>query len=116
MLTGRHPSPEKANGSESSKWDQLERRESHLWRRTLWIIALLSVWGAITSWDRLKDINFDLRGIPGGVLVLMALFVVYVWRKRMEIHEMRSFIRGMRGRGDEPPSARQVEQLFEIVA
>src|SRR6266404_542304 len=85
---------------DDSEWDLLERSESELWRNALWLIAGLAVWGAATSWEHLRGFSFDLRGIPGGVLLLVGLFAAYTWGRRREIIALRTFVRRL-ARGSE---------------
>src|ERR1022692_1015174 len=101
--------------SESSRWNQLERKEGQLWSYALWLGLLLAVAWAGAEWDRLRTLPINLMGIPGGVVVLMVLFAVYAYRKRLEIIELRSFVRGLRQRDEAPPTAQQLERLFAIV-
>ncbi|MBI3406496.1 MAG: PAS domain S-box protein [Acidobacteria bacterium] len=106
--------PMKSSGPDGLQ--QLERRESELWRMALLFLALLGTGLAATSWETLKDLPQQLEGVPGGVLVLVILFAVYVARKRAEINELRAFVSGMQKRSDEPPSEQQLDRLLEIVS
>ena len=93
---GNHPthgSPGTA-APESSRWDQLEKKENQLWRRALWLLLLLAVAWSGAAWEHLKSFPLPWGGVPVGLLVLMAVFAFYAHRKRMEIAELRSFMRG----------------------
>jgi PAS domain S-box-containing protein len=101
---------------DDSRWDFLERSESQLWRGAFWLLALLAVWAATTSWEHLHNLPLDLRGVPAGVLLLVGLFLAYTWGRRKEIAELRRYVhrRGLQGESD--PSAARVEQLYRIVS
>jgi two-component system NtrC family sensor kinase len=110
----KHPGSQPPD-SESSRWDQLERKEGQLWRYALWLGLLLAVAWAASEWEHLKSLPLNLMGIPTGVVVLMGLFAVYAYQKRLEILELRSFVRGIRERNEAPPTAQQLERLFDFV-
>src|SRR5580693_5695963 len=50
--------------SESSRWDQLERKEGQLWSYALWLGLLLAVAWAGAEWERLRALPMNLMGIP----------------------------------------------------
>ncbi|SRR5579871_1850693 len=101
--------------SDRSKWDQLERKEGQLWSYALWLGLLLAVAWAAAEWEHLRAFSLNLTSLPAGVVVLMVLFFVYAFRKRQEILELRSFVRGIRERDEAPPTEQQLERLFAIV-
>ncbi len=101
---------------EPSKWNHLENKENQLWRVSLWFLTLLATGLAVLSWERLKELPFNLAGIPAGVLILAAMFAFYTWKQRAEIGELRGFLRGMQDRAEAPPSEAQLRKLFDIVA
>jgi PAS domain S-box-containing protein len=101
--------------SESSRWDQLERKEGQLWSYALWLGLLLAVAWAAAEWEHFKALPPNLLGIPAGVVVLMVLFAVYSYRKRLEILELRRVVQGLREHNEIPPTAQQLERLFDIV-
>jgi PAS domain S-box-containing protein len=108
------PGPQ--NDSAPSSWTQLERKESELWRLSLWFLGLLAAGLAASSWDRLEQFTGTLWGLPVGVVVLAAVFALYVWKKRQEMAELRGFVRALQERDARPPTEKQLEQLFQIVS
>lgn len=121
MRTPR-PSGELPAGSPAStppQFDQLERKETALWRITLLLIVLLALAAAGSMWENLASVREKLPGteaLVGGVVLCMVLFAVYVWVKKREVAELRGFIRGMHARGEALPSEQQLERLLAVVA
>ena len=83
---------------------------------SLLFLTLLATASAVLSWERLKELPFNLGGIPAGVLMLASLFAFYTWKQRSEIGELRGFLRGMQDRAEAPPTEDQLRKLFDIVA
>src|SRR4029077_20160977 len=45
----------------------------------------------------------------------VALFGWYTWKRTREISELRGLVRGLEQRDAEPPSDRQLDQLFSVI-
>ena len=113
----RSPSSEEARRSAiSSSLDRFEKRQSELWRLTFLILFLLVLAYAWTSWGSVRSLAHHFEALPIGLVVLVALFGVYLWKKTREISELRGLLRGIEERDAQPPSDKQLDQLFEIIS
>ena len=75
--------------------DLLTRRERGVWRSALLLLGVLAIGLAIISWDSVRAMPHHLEALPVGLVVLVALFVIYAWRKTNEIAELRGLVRGI---------------------
>lgn len=99
----------------ASQLDHFERRQLNLWRVTFFLLFVLAVVYALVSWDTVRSFSGRYEALPIGLVVLVALFGIYTWRRAQEISELRGLIHGLEKRESEPPSDRQLVQLFDIV-
>src|SRR5690242_16114811 len=76
----------------SSRFDQFERRQNELWRLTFVVLLLLGLAYAWTSWDSVRSLAHRFEALPIGLVVLVVLFGVYVWKKTQEISELRGLM------------------------
>src|SRR5467141_904420 len=102
--------------SVSSRFEQFEKRQRELWRWTMLVLFLLAVAYAWTSKDAVHSFAHGLESLPILLVVLIALFAVYIWKKTQEISELRGLMRGMEHRDEAPPSEKQLDQLFDIIS
>jgi PAS domain S-box-containing protein len=111
-------SPREAGGRTliSSRFEQFEKRQSELWRLTFLVLFILGLAYAWTSWDAVRSLARHFVALPIGLVVLMVLFGVYLWKKTQEISELRGLMRGMEQRDAEPPSEKHLDQLFELIS
>src|SRR6266576_1464449 len=72
----------------TSRFEQFEKRQSELWRLTFVVLFV----------------------------VLIGLFGWYMWNKTHEISELRGLMRGLEQREADPPSGKQLDQLFQIIS
>ena len=100
----------------SSRFEEFEKRQSELWRLTFVVLFVLALFFAWTSWGTVRSLAHRFEALPIGLVVLIALFGVYVWKKTQELSELRGLMRGMEHRDENPPSEKQLDQLFEIVS
>jgi len=56
------------------------------------------------------------EALPIGLVASVALFGIYLWKKTSEISELRGLSTASQQRDAEPPSDKQLDQLFEIIA
>ena len=107
-----------AESSSPPDRDQLGLRERGVWRSTLLILAILAVAFAATSWAPVHQaIPPNLEALPIGLVVLVFLFVIYVWRKTNEISELRGLVRGIEQRASMTEhDNRRFDQLFELIS
>jgi len=100
----------------SDRFEQFEKRQRELWLMAILVIFLLGVAYAWTSWDSIRSLAHHYEALPIGFVVLIVLFGVYMWNKTKEISELRGLMRGMEHRDENPPSEKQLDQLFEIIS
>src|SRR5213075_2233449 len=82
----------------SSSFDRFEKRQNELWRLTFLILFLLVLAYAWTSWGSIRNLTHHFEALPIGLVVLVALFSAYMWRKIREISELRGLLRGIEER------------------
>ena len=102
--------------SAAAERDHLTRREHGVWRAALLLLALLAVAFAATSWDSIQKMPHHLEALPIGLVVLVALFVVYAWHKTNEIAELRGLVRGIEQRANTVHDNDRLDQLFSLIS
>jgi two-component system NtrC family sensor kinase len=107
---------ETRRSSISSRFDQFEKRQNELWRLTFFVLFLLVLAYAWTSWSSIRAFALRFEALPIGLVVLVVLFGVYMWKKTREMAELRGLMRGLEERDAQPPSDRQLDQLFDIIS
>src|SRR5271156_3036603 len=100
----------------SSRLEQFERRQSELWRITFSLLLVLAVVFAAVSWSSITAMARHYAALPIGLVVLVTLFGFYAWKRTQEISELRGMVRGIEQRNAAPPSDKQLDQLFEVIA
>src|SRR5690349_4165974 len=100
----------------ASSFERFEKRQNELWRLTFLILFLLVLAYALTSWGSIRNLTHHFEALPIGLVVLVALFSAYMWKKTREISELRGLLRGIEERDAQPPSDRQMDQLFELIS
>jgi len=116
-----HPASGSAPGTDqrssvSSRFEQFEKRQRELWRWTMLVLFLLSVAYAWTSKDAVHSFAHGLESLPIWLVILVVLFAAYMWNKTREISELRGLMHGLEQRDAEPPSDKQLDQLFDIIS
>jgi two-component system NtrC family sensor kinase len=99
----------------SDRLAQFEKRQSELWRLTFFLLLVISIVFAVVSWDNLRSFAIRFEALPIGLVILVALFGWYTWRRTREISELRGLVRGLEQRDTDPPSDRQLDQLFSVI-
>ena len=101
----------------TSRFEQFEKRQSELWRLTFVVLFVLAVFFAWTSWGSIRSFAHRYEvALPVLFVVLIGLFGWYMWNKTHEISELRGLMRGLEQREADPPSGKQLDQLFEIIS
>src|SRR5438876_22970 len=101
----------------SSRFEQFEKRQSELWRLTFVVLFVLAVFFAWTSWGSIRSFAHRYEvALPVLFVVLIGLFGWYMWNKTHEISELRGLMRGLEQREADPPSGKQLDQLFQIIS
>src|SRR5208283_1290101 len=101
MRTESNPdAPQKLSATRESRppvverLELFEKRQQELWRLTFFVLFLVSMVFAWMSWDWLRNSKFHLEALPIGLVVLVALLGLYVWKKTQEIAELKGLVRG----------------------
>lgn len=102
--------------SHADRMERFEKRQAELWRLTFFILCIVSVGLAWLSWPNLRAYQFRLEAAPIGLLILIALLGVHIWRKSRELAELKGLVRGLDQRESLPPSDRQLEHLFQLIS
>jgi len=102
----------------TSSFDRFEKRQSELWRLTLVILFLVGAALSVAAWDSIRSFwhRSEALALSAGLVVLIVLFAALMWSKTREISELRGLMRGLEERDAQPPSEKQMDQLFEMVS
>ena len=116
------------NSSASSKTSQgkeslsrAESRHAHLKPQhellfltfaLLFVVTSVFAW---FSWDWLKTQNFHLEALPIGLVVMVALLGLYVWKKTQGVAELKGMMRDMDERNHNVPGELQADQFFQMI-
>src|SRR5882762_2621288 len=100
----------------SDRLEQFERRQSELWRLTFFLLLVLSIVFAMVSWETIRSLAHRFEALPIGLVLLVALFGLYAWKRTQEISELRGLVRGIEQRDTIPPSEKQLDQLFDVIS
>jgi two-component system NtrC family sensor kinase len=100
----------------SARLDKYEKRQQELWRLTFFLLFIVSTVFAWFSWDTLRSTSVHLEALPFGLVVLVVLLGIYVWKKTQEIAELKGMVRGLDQRDAAPPSDRAMEHLFQMIS
>ena len=104
----RHPAAERL--------ELFEKRQQELWRLTFFVLFLVSLVFAWMSWDWLRSAKLHLEALPIGLVVLVTLLGVYVWKKTQEIAELKGLVRGLDKKDAVLPSDNQLQHLFSMIS
>ncbi len=99
----------------SDRLAQFEKHQSELWRLTFFLLLAVSIVFAVVSWNSIRAFAIRFEALPIGLVVLIALFGFYALKRTQEISELRGLVRGLEQRDTEPPSERQMDQLFSVI-
>jgi PAS domain S-box-containing protein len=116
--TGK-PSPGGSSRSViSAQFDRFEKRQKELWWLTFVVLFLLGMGCVVAAWESIRSFwhHSEALALAIGLVVLIVLFAVLMWKKTTEISELRGLMRGMEHRDETPPSEKQIDQLFAMVA
>jgi PAS domain S-box-containing protein len=103
--------------SVAERLEQFEKRQRELWWQTLVVLFVLALF---VGWTYRANLGSSAHGIeaygPAVFVLLIVLFGFNIWKKTQEISELRGLVRGIEHRDAEPPSEKQLDQLFEVIA
>jgi PAS domain S-box-containing protein len=116
------PGSDSSGGSQdpprASVGDRLEKfelRQRQLWRLTYFLLSLLTLAYVVVSWDTIRTLAERYEVLLIGLVVLVALFILYAWKRNQEISELRGLVRGIEQRHTTPPSDQQLDKLFSVI-
>jgi len=99
-----------------TRLEAYERRQHELWGLTFFLLFVISAVFAWLSWDSIKSVKIHLEALPIGLVILVDLLSVYIWRKTQQIAELKGIVRGLDQRSSAPPNDQQLEQLFQMIS
>jgi len=117
--SGSSQNPSSPGGSHSRtdpRLEQFEKRQRELWRLTFVVLFIVTLGFAWFAWDSLRLDRFHLQPAPIGLVVLVVLLGLYVWKKTQELAELKGLVRGMDQQHSAAPTDRQMESLFEMIS
>src|SRR3984893_18153820 len=117
--SGSSQNPSSPGGSHSRtdpRLEQFEKRQRELWRLTFVVLFIVTLGFAWFAWDSLRLDRFHLQPAPIGLVVLVVLLGLYVWKKTQELAELKGLVRGMDQQHSAAPTDRQMEILFEMIS
>src|SRR6267378_2396028 len=116
-IAGRSAQQADQRAAITSRFEQFEKRQGELWRLTFVVLFVLAVFFAWTSWGSIRAFAHRYEAAPPVLfVVLIGLFGWYMWNKTHEISELRGLMRGLEQREADPPSEKQLDQLFQIIS
>ena len=104
-----------ARSSVADRLAQFEERQRQLWRVTYLILSLLAVAYVLVSWETIRAFARRYEFLLPALLVVVATFIFYAWRRNKEIAELRGLVRGIEQRIATPPADRQLDKLFSVI-
>jgi PAS domain S-box-containing protein len=110
------PGSPDARTSISARLEDFEKRQGELWRVTFLLLLLLAIAFAFVSWDRIRALAVHYQALPIALVALILIFGAYAWSRTQKISELRGMVRGIEQRAAAPPSDKQLDQLFEVIA
>src|SRR5262249_24357127 len=100
----------------TSRFERFEKRQTELSRLTSLLLIIITSVFAWLAWPTIQTVMKNARALPIGLVVLVALFVAYTWKRSSEVAELRGLVRGIEQRDVAPPDNKQLDQLFESIA
>src|SRR5258706_2762567 len=94
---------------------QFEQGQRKLWRLNYGLLALVTAAFVAASWDALRSFAQRYEVLLVGVVLVVAVFMFYAWKRNQEIAELRGLVRGIEQRHTSPPSDEQLDKLFSVI-
>ena len=88
----------------SERLAQFERRQGELWRLTFFLLLVIAVVFAVVSWDTIRSLAVRFEALPVGLVILVALFGMYTWKRTQEMSELRGLVKGLEQRRPNLPA------------
>jgi PAS domain S-box-containing protein len=107
-----------ASQTAEARLQNFEKRQAELWRLTFFLLLIVTIVFSWMAWSTLlrDKPHSEALAYTIGLVVLVALFGVYIWKKTTEISELKGLLRGLDQKDSALPSDRQLEQLFEMIS
>ena len=101
-----------------ARLQKFEKRQAELWRLTFFLLLTVTIVFSWMSWGTLlhDKTHSEALAYTVGLVVLVALFGAYIWKKTTEISELKGLVRGLDQKDASLPSDRQLEQLFQMIS
>src|SRR5271157_5622215 len=101
-----------------ARLEAFEKRQAELWRLTFFLLLIVTIVFSWMAWGTLlhEKPHSEALAYTVGLVVLVALFGAYIWKKTTEISELKGLLRGLDQKDSALPSDRQLEQLFEMIS
>jgi len=99
----------------SDRLVQFEQGQRKLWRLNYGLLALVTVAFVAASWDALRSFAQRYEVLLVGVVIVVAVFMIYAWKRNQEISELRGLVRGIEQRDTSAPSDQQLDKLFSVI-
>src|SRR5260370_16580827 len=88
--TPGRPANATPHAASPTQLQQLERKESELWRITFLLLLIIASVFAWFAWDTVRSFSkFRFEALPLGLVVLVVLFAVYACNRPREISQLR---------------------------
>src|SRR5271166_1652459 len=107
-----------ASQTAEARLQKFEKRQAELWRLTFFLLLIVTIVFSWMAWGTLlhEKPHSEALAYTVGLVVLVALFGAYIWKKTTEIRELKGLLRGLDQKDSALPSDRQLEQLFEMIS
>lgn len=107
-----------ASQTAEARLQKFEKRQAELWRLTFFLLLIVTIVFSWMAWGTLlhEKPHSEALAYTVGLVVLVALFGAYIWKKTTEICELKGLLRGLDQKDSALPSDRQLEQLFEMIS
>jgi len=99
----------------SERLAQFERRQGELWRLTFFLLLAISVVFAVVSWDTIRSLALRFEALPVGLVILVALFGMYTWKRSQEMSELRGLVKGLEQGHTQAANDREFDKLFAVI-
>src|SRR6266700_5146184 len=110
--TGAKDAPRTTVGDRLVQFEQGQRK---LWRLNYGLLALVTVAFVAASWDALRSFAQRYEVLLVGVVIVVAVFMIYAWKRNQEISELRGLVRGIEQRDTSAPSDQPLDKLFSVI-
>jgi two-component system NtrC family sensor kinase len=110
------PAGSQSRVSIASRLEYFEKRQRELFGLIFFVLFLLAGFIAWNSWNTVRTFFYRLEAAPIGLVILVLLLGLYVWKRTREISELRGLVRGLEQREVTPAADKHLEQLFGMIS